>query len=262
MKAINIFPFLIIIILFSCGRNKYEKKLVGNWYSYSENEKFVLDKDTLSADYLHQKVKWFSTKDSLKFNYKGIFNDSIYKVSLKYILNNDTLLITPNNSSNTEIKFVRANKFLDFLFSKYKVNINLPVNYNVENIEANTKYGIKVFLEINNDSIISKTQYSKNLMNLNRDLEKHLSFFSTDIDRFKKDYGNIYKDLSDKKIENLWIKFNVHFSIFADKKITIKELRFFYNRLKSIKEISKIYRVYDINESEFVDFYKLKGVEL
>ena len=60
----------------------------------------------------------------------------------------------------------------------------------------------------------------------------------------------------------LWVKFHIHFSIFADKEITRKELRFYYNTLKNIKQINKIYRIYDIDESKYVSFYRLKGVKL
>lgn len=264
MRMKNILFFLITISLFSCCRNKYEKKLVGNWYSVDESEKITIGRDSLYIQQLYRKVKWFSTKDSIKFRVKQMFNkDSVYNVSLKYTLNKDTLFIVPNNSKvNNPIKFIKTENFLDFLFSKYSVNIDLPINYNIETIDAKPNYGIKIFLESRNDSIFSKTQYSDNLNNLERDLEAHISPFKKKIKQFKKDVNHIYKNLNDEELEDLWVRFNVHFSIFADKEITKKELRFFYNKLKEVKRVNKIYRVYDIDESEYVDFYRLKGVEL
>ena len=263
MNLKTILTFSIIVLFFSCGRNKYEKRLVGNWYSFDENEKLTLDKDSLLIESLHEKVKWNSTKDLLKFNYKDVFNDSINKVSLKYIFKNDTLIITRyNDLENTQIKFIKATKFLDVLFSKNNVNIELPVNSNIENIRVDPKHAIKIFLELENDSIVPKTQYSENLSNLNNDLEKHRSLFSKEIEWFKEDHSHIYKELNNQELESLWVRFHVSFSIFADKGISTKELKFYYNKLKEVKEINKIYQIYGIDESQYVDFYKLKGVKL
>ncbi|WP_299162945.1 hypothetical protein [uncultured Tenacibaculum sp.] len=263
MKKYSFILSSLLFLCFSCNRNKYEKRLIGSWYSIDENEKIVLEKDSLSIYPLYNKVKWSATDNSIIFKHKNFFNDSIHKVNLKYIFKNDTLLITPfKDSINIPIKFIKKNNFLDFLFSKNQVNITLPVNYNIEHIRVEPKYGIKIFLDLENDSIIAKTNYSNNLKKLNSDLKKHVSILKKDIIFFKEDYKHMYKDLNDKELEKLWIKFNVHFSIYADKEISTKELRFYYKKLKKVKEINKIYRIYDINESMYVDFYRLKGVKL
>lgn len=259
----RVLPYLLIsVILISCGRNKHEKKLIGNWYSIDENEKITFSKDSLFIHNLGQKVKWNASKDSIKFKVRPLFNyDSIEKVSLKYEFKKDTLLITPHNSNTINpVKFVKADKFLDVVFSKNNVEIDLPVNYNIERLSINSNYSIKVFLQLKNDSVVASTEYSKNIDNLKQDIEKHLLKFDLELNQYKEDYKIFNPEIKDKEVIERWVNKNVSFAIFSDKEIKKKDIRKVYYKLKSIKQIDKIYRIYDIDESENVGFYILKGV--
>lgn len=263
MMKRRFFYFLILFILISCGRNEYEKRLVGNWYSIDENEKLTFSKDSLFIHNLGQKIKWYASKDSIKFKIRQLFNyDSIEKVSLKYEFKKDTLLITPHHNSNTinPVKFVKADKFLDVIFSKNNVDINLPINYNIERLSINSNYSIKVFLQLKNDSIIASTEYSKNIDNLKQDIEKHLLKFDLELNQYKENYKIFNPEIKDREVVERWVNKNVSFAIFSDKEIKKKDIRKVYYKLKSIKQINKIYQIYDIDESENVGFYILKGV--
>lgn len=263
---------LIITISISCGKNEYEKKLVGKWYAVDELQKFEFSRDSLKISFLPTKTKWKATKDSIKFNVKDFFSDTIHKTALKYQFKQDTLLLTPNNhhedqedhedrEDNNHIKFVKADNFLDFLFSKNKVSIELPTNYNVKHINADARYGMKIFLESRKDSIYAKTAYSNNLNNLQSDFKAHIAKFAYEIHNFMRQLQHIRSDLNEEQLKDLWIKKHIHFLIFADNKISKKEIRPFYNQLKEIEQVQKAFYIYDIDESKSVSFYLPKGVE-
>lgn len=245
------------VVLISCGSNKFKKKLTGNWYEINENLKLQLDKDSIKiSDIGFKKTTWSANKNQIKYNYKTFFNDTVIKVSLKYkLLSNDSLLIDPYIDTLPEALLLKANNFIDFLFKKNKVNITLDDNPNAEYQKTDGRYGIKIFIGYQNDSIITKTEYSDNLENLQNDFDKIL----TDINPyFKNEYNEFMRDRITYK---QWIKMNIYYSLFVDKNIPENVITSVVDKLRKSK-IKKVYRVFKTKEENGIPFDNLKEVKL
>jgi hypothetical protein len=255
MKSIFII-LLASIVLFSCGRNKSEKKLIGKWYEIREISKLEFTKDSLIISELSfTKTKWKADQEEITFEFKDVFNDSIKSNSLKYKLNNDTLFVKSEIDSMPEFKFIKAENFTDFIFKKNNVNINLENNLNSDFQRTENKYGLKIFIEYKDGTIKMKSEYSENLENLENDLGKIL----IDLSPY---FMNEYKDLHTERFTvEEWIRMNIYYSLFIDEGIPESKINSIVEKLRKTK-IRKIYRVYKTLETEFVDFNKLKEIKL
>lgn len=249
-----------LVICLSCENNSAEEKLIGNWYTIDETEKIEIGKDSLFTQPLFKRVSWSATKDSLSFKVRNNYKDSLYTVSLRYEFSNDTLIVYPFNRPNDPpSKFLRSKDLLDFIFSNNDVNISLPEDTTAEVLSIENKHGFKIFAEKKEDKLYFKSEYSNSLENLEKDLETHIAKFGEEIQKFKEDFAGI-QSFEGQDLFEVWIKFHVHFPIYADASIDDSSLQPLYDRLKALNKTKKIYRIYGVDESMNVDFYKLKGI--
>ncbi|AQS93982.1 hypothetical protein BXQ17_07870 [Polaribacter sp. BM10] len=247
---------LFLLILISCGRNKYEKKIIGKWYDIKENSKLEFDKDSLTiSEPFYYKGIWKANENKVKFSYNNMFNDSIKKNSFTYKLHNDTLFFKSDLNPLSESFFIKAESFTQFLFKKNKVNINLGKNKNAEYQGPNTKYGIKIFIESWKKSTIIKTEYSNNLENLENDLEKKLNSLNP---YFKDEYNDYMKE---RMTYEKWIRINIFYSLFVDENISEDIVKNIVEKLRKTR-INKIYRVYKTEEEYGIPFDNLKEIKL
>lgn len=253
----SLFTILLAsIFLFSCGRNKDEKKLFGKWYEIREFGKLEFTKDSLNISELtFTKAKWKADEKEIKVEFKNVFNDSIKSHSLKYKLNNDTLFIQSEIDSIPVFKFIKAESFTDLIFKKNNVTINLDKNPNSNFQRIENKYGIKVFIENKNGIVKAKTEYSNNLENLENDLNEILLDLSP---YFMNEYNSSH---SERFSVEQWIRMNIYYSLFIDKEIPQSKIDTILEKLRKTK-IVKIYRAYKTVETDSVDFNNLKEIKL
>jgi hypothetical protein len=252
---------LTSLILFSCGRNKYEKELIAKWFEIKETSKLEFKKDSLIiSDLTVGKFKWKANENKISIIIKNEFNDSIKSNSLKYKLDNDTLIIRTNEKVEfDEFKLVKAKNFTDFIFKKNNVNISLEKNKKSQYLPTENKNGVKIFIENQNGKIKIKSEYSENLNNLENDIEKLLLDLSPYIIYQLEDLRTDI-DTDESTIEK-WIKINAYYSLFIDKEIPELKINSIVEKLRKTK-IKRIYRIYETKDNEFVDFNKLKGITL
>lgn len=252
---------LTALFLISCGGNKYEKELIGKWFEIKETSKLEFKKDSLILSGLTVvKSKWKANENKISFIIKNDFNDSIKSNSLKYKLDNDTLIIKTNEKVVfNEFKLVKAKNFTDFILKKNNVIISLEKNEKSQYLPTENKNGIKVFIENQNGKIKIKTEYSENLNNLESDIKKLLLDLSPYIIYQLNDLRTD-TDTDESTIEK-WIKINAYYSLFIDKEIPKLKINSIIEKLRKTK-IKRIYRIYETKDSEFVDFNKLKGIKL
>ena len=252
---------LTSLILISCGGNKYEKELIGKWFEIKEKSKLEFKKDSLIIlDLTVGKSKWKANENEISIIIKNEFNDSIKSNSLKYKLENDTLIIRTNEKVEfDDFKLIKAKNFTDFIFKKNNVNISLGTNEKSQYLPTENKNGIKIFIENQNGKIKVKSEYSEDLNDLDTDIEKLLLDLSPYIIYQLEDLRTD-KDTDKSTIEK-WIKINAYYSLFIDKEISELKINSIVEKLRKTK-IKRVYRIYETKDNDLVDFNKLKGIKL
>ena len=257
----TITSIFIALVLFSCGNNKYEKKILGKWFELKETSKLEFKKDSLTvSDYVVRKCKWNADGKKILFVFEKEFNDSLKKQTIKYRLKNDTLIIVDNGELEfNEFKLIKANNFTEFILKKNSISLNLEENEDSEFIDVENKNGIKIFVEFKNEKIECKSEYSESLENLDNDINKLLLDLSPYIIN---ELENIRTENdTDESSINRWLKVNSYYSLFIDKKVPESKINSIIEKLRKTK-IKRIYRIYKTEDNEFVDFNKLKGIKL
>ena len=244
------------LILISCDRNKYENKIIGEWFEMEEETKLEFNKGFLNILELSEtKANWKANKKEIVYEFKNVFNDSTEIKSLNYELQNDTLFIKSDLSPSRKFKFIKAKNFTDLIFKKNNVDISLEVDKNAKLQRTENKYGIKIFVENKNGKIKAKTEYSNNLEDLENDLKQILNDLSP---HFMNEYNDLH---SDRFTVEQWVKLNIYYSIFADKEVPKSEINSIVEKLKKT-EIKKVYRIYKTEYDGFMSFNKLKEIKL
>lgn len=249
----KILLIILMLSLSSCNPNKYEKKLLGDWYEHDGNIKFDFEKDSVTIfEFWIQKTTWTADNEKIKIKYQTWGSDSIIKTSLNYnLVDENTLIVKTDIDSSKTFKFIRAKNYLDFLSLKYKVNFELDQNEEASIQRKSDFHGIKVFIGFYQNKVIAKTEFSENLKNLDNDIEDKIK-------QIKSEYENNYKDVFEYE---KWKELVLHYSIFVDKRIHEDTIDFYLSKLRASR-IKKIYRVYDTKEEELTPFQNLKEIKL
>jgi hypothetical protein len=246
------------ILLIGC-KNKYEKKLIGTWYSFQENEKLKFESDSLFVNDISKIGTWNANKNLIEYYWQNYQFDSVKKSTYSYKLkSNDTLIFTSKEKSNNHFKFLKSDNFIDFVFKKNNVFINLDESPNSEFVTNENKYGIKIFVSINQGKIKIKSEYSENIENLNYDLDMILKSIEP---YFTNEYNSFPEHFKEKVSLENWRKRKIFYSVFADKKIPKDSINILVEKLKRSK-IQNVYQVFETKENKYSDFYNLKMKKL
>ena len=138
----KLITFISVLIFFSCGKNKYEKKLYGSWYELSQNEitKLTFTKDSLIIiSDRPQEVEWKADSHKIKFTYNTFIPDSLGNQNVNFVIeykiSGDSLISTiKEDSSENKVNWLKANSYLEYILKKNKIDITLPVNDNINYI--------------------------------------------------------------------------------------------------------------------------------
>lgn len=262
MKS-KILILLFSIIFFSCGKNQYEKKLLGKWYSLNEKYKLELYQDSLFiSDIQNQRTSWYANESELKYKYKIFLSGKIENISLKYSLNEqeDSLTLFSEKQNLEPQTFIRSNSFEEFLQKKNNIKFSLPENQKADYFRGNQHFEIKVFIGYMNKILTVKTEYSPNLNNLENDFNLHIL-------KNKNEYQNEYENYFGKDIigfENYSRKFT-YYSLFVDNNVSEKNIGKYIDLLKDseIKTVYQIFKTEELNRSgmaRYIHFNNLKGI--
>ena len=126
----------LLLSILSCKPNKYEEKLIGDWYELDGNMKFDFEKDFVTLfDYNIQKTIWTADDKKINIKYKAwnsnsnSNSNSIINSPLKYnLLDERTLIVNPEIDPSKTLTFIKAKDYLNFLSLKHKVNFQLEQN--------------------------------------------------------------------------------------------------------------------------------------
>ncbi|MCX7549154.1 hypothetical protein OS188_14445 [Xanthomarina sp. F1114] len=267
-KSIYIANFLLILLAFSCGQNSAEKELNGKWYEIKNDgitRLFFKPDSLIITDLRKQTVEWSADESKIEFNYHLMFPDSLgrklNKTTLKYNLSpsKDTLFTTiVDPQKEMEFNLIRASNYIDYLNKKSGIKFELPKIDNVEPINLDSDYALKIFMGFSKNKLIAKTELSNNLNKL-----------EADIRTFK---DNIKTSRPEQAIID---EFRFHLRVFADKEIpdsiitenlpaTVKS-DFFkiydFPRPPNDTVPIKIYRIYKSEEAENLGYMKGKKIK-
>ena len=232
----NIFTYIFIIFIFSCSSTKQEKRLIGNWYTASENRidsEFEFHKDSLLIynSYGKTALKW-KVKDQKIYSTYLTENGPTYKykidennVFLNLELIGDNGFILPT--------LIKAKSPFDFFQKIIDMDIELPTTENeLEYLtQNNTNYNI--YAGYKNNNLIVKTDKSSDLNNLDYEVNE---FIENSRDELKS-----------------FLKFN----LIADKNIVQSKIDSIKYILKktSIKPIYRTYKNEQIDYDESINWF-------
>jgi len=241
-------PYLLCtFILSSCGQNLHEKELNGKWYCV-ENDgttKMEFYPDSLIFTEIYsQNVEW-KANDSI-FEFDFTYQHPYTKNETRKIINyyrlskdKDSLFCeVPVAIGANNFTFIRAKNYMEYLSKKSGIEFNLPIDLQIEHIELEPEYGLKIFIKQNNSGLNGITEFGHPLDSL-----------KTDLIEFKK---NI-KPVNELHVDKL--KHESHFRVFADKSISSEKIATF---LKEINDtgIDKVYRIYESKEHDNLGYLR------
>lgn len=263
-------------MVFSCGQNSSEKELIGNWreieneYStwhfYPDSLVFKLSGNT------ENKTDWKANKSQIKFeietldrNSAGKFIDTINKILIDYQLSGkkDSLFGTlKNNYGVHKFSMLKTEDYIEYLNRKFGIEFTLPKNDSNELKKIDPVYGMKIFMNLENDNIVAKTELSNSLNNLKTDIKefknKLESYFGTYDLRTERFYLSVY---ADKKIPDSIITANLA--------VTVKSNFFLNNKYDAIPIPRppgdtlpiKIFRIYESEQNQNIGLRKAKEIK-
>ncbi len=265
----KIILLLLSFSILSCT-NKEQKKLNGNWYNLNKKytNKFKFKNDSLIIiDIDVHKAKYKIVNNYIEFDYKPRFED-VKTIQLNYQLNKnrDTLVVQSKKDSIPKNRFLKAKNYLDFLFKKNNVIIDLKTNQSADYVPLGSIV-INIYIENIDGVFKGKTEFSENLESLDDDLEKIEVVFNEHLNRSYYNYSSEILRLSKRsttlKIDNFkerWMKDYFQFQIFADKSVPQNEVDKIISIIKENYEF-RIYQIYFTPENTYAPINDLKGIE-
>ncbi|WP_338731362.1 hypothetical protein [Mangrovimonas cancribranchiae] len=238
----NILTYISLIFIFSCTSTKQKEKLIGNWYSNSDDNygffEFQFYKDSL---FIYDKLGkssalWKVNKDKIHLTgINGFTNKK--KLTYSYNLNKSNELLNLKLLGDTIIQLPelrKAKNAFDFLKKAIDLEIELPKSKEqLKSLSQPKRLNFNIYAGFKNKKLVVKTDSASDLKNLEKDVIK-----------FKNDTRNELK------------KF-LRFNLIADKKITQSQIDSIKNRLKetSIKIIFRTYKNSQIDYNDNTRWY-------
>lgn len=184
-KSFCISNFLLILLVFACGKNSSEKELYGSWREIeNEHSTWHFYPDSLVLKLTREpeeKTDWKANKSQIEFevetferNSAGKFIDTINKILIDYQLSDkkDSLFGTlKNNYGVHKFSMLKTENYNEYLNRKFGVEITLPKSDSTELIKVDPIYGMKIFISSENNQLTGKTEFSNSLNNLENDIK-------------------------------------------------------------------------------------------
>ena len=167
MKKIII---LFLIILSSCSRNEYEKKLIGNWNNLPNNGmtdfQFYNDSVVSTENYFSRTGKWKANESIIFLKFPKIHPDLRENIKLNYKLSNDSLLIKNDFDSIFKIPTLfKVENYWKHYLREMKMEINLPkADFKLVKNDS-MDLGVNLYITKKNGKLIVKSDYTNQFNN-------------------------------------------------------------------------------------------------
>jgi hypothetical protein len=239
MKKNILLQIFVLLLFYNCSTDKFEKKLIGDWYPEEQSslQELKFSKDSLiiinTIGSTHQ--TWNADKSTIYLHNLTFFRSNIAfkkSFSYKYLLSNndDTLtLILKNDSVNKGYKFIRKKNQLEY-FQKLT--------------------GLKLDLPKSDDNIIS-------IGDVNFDPHYYIGYLNG---KLMIQYNSQFIDLTDAFGEIYQLKMQLNendfkklkIDLFADKNIP----EFKMDSIKNILRKTEIKRIFRVYKNDTIDYKK------
>ena len=231
----NILTYIFLISLFSCTSTNQKGKLIGTWYSNSDdNYRFlefqfyndsliiydVLGKNsaqwTINKDEIYlTHINGFTNKKQLTYSYK--LNKSNELLNLKIL--GDTIIQLP--------ELIKAKNTYDFFQKKVGIEIDLPIKETkLEQIGSPSNLNFNIYVGFIDNNLKVKTDLSSDLNNLENEVSK-------------------FKDNSRDELKRF-----MRFNLIADKNVTESQMDSIKGILKQTS-IERIFRTYKSKQADY-----------
>ena len=235
MKKILI---LLLIVLSSCSKNEYEKKLIGNWNNYPNGGmsdfKFYQDSVVTNEYHIKRKGTWRATESEIKFHFPKIIEGYREFYTLDYKVTNDSLILIDKLEEFQIPSFYRVENYWKHFLREVGLKIDLP-QADFPLIENKSISGIDIFVGFDKGEI---------------KIISHFKEIKNENDWLKVIYSEEYLRPDNEK--DL-----INFNLVIDKNVNKKTIDSLKNNLKSISSF-RFFRVYK-NDSANYGIYDLKN---
>ena len=237
MKKIII---IFLIVLTSCSKNEFEKKLIGNWNNYPNNGmtdfKFYNDSVVSTENYFSRTGKWKANDSVIFLKFPKIHPSLRENIQLNYKLSIDSLQIKNDfDSIYTIPALFKVENYWKHFLRELKMDIDLP-KAGFKLIKNNSMiFGIDLYVGFKNKRIIIKNFRGE--IQLDRDIQGLVFSERT----FRKENEEKY----------------LYFNLIIDKgvnEIKVDSLKQILNRFPEMK----IFRVYE-NDTANYGKYDIKN---
>ncbi len=261
--------YISLIFITACGQNTAEKELNGTWREI-ENEystwHFYPDSLVFKlTDFVNRETVWEADESQIRFEIPTFYRDSlgklrdtINKVLINYKLSEkkDSLFGTLTNLYGThQFSMLRTDSYNDYLKRKFGIRFMLPKIDSYELTKVDPTYGMKIFMRIQNNKIVSKTELSNSLNNIKNDIKTY------------KDKLGTYFGSKDSRIERFYL------SVYADKSIpdsvitnslntTVKSSFYKNNDIPRPPFDTKTIRIYRMDKNEVNDSLSFRKAKM
>jgi len=237
MKKIII---IFLIVLTSCSRNKFEKKLIGNWNNHPNygmtDFKFYNDSVVSTENYFSRTGKWKANDSVIFLKFPKIHPSLRENIQLNYKLSIGSLLIKNDfDSIYTIPALFKIENYWKHFLRELKMDIDLP-KADFKLVKNNSMvFGIDLYVGFKDKKVIIK-HFNKEL-HLDKEIE-----------------GLIFSERAMRKEnEGKYLYFN----LIIDKRVNEKKVDSLKQILNRFPEM-KIFRVYE-NDTANYGKYDLKN---
>lgn len=231
----NILTYILLIFIFSCASTKQKEKLIGNWYSNSDDNygfiEFQFYNDSLiSFDKLGKNfAEWEVSKDKIQLtDINGFTNKKQLTYSYELDKSNGILKLKILGDTIIQLpKLIKAKNTYDFFQKNVGIVIDLPTKENeLTQIGFPDNLTFNIYAGFSDNSLIVKTDFSSDLKNLKKEV--------TD-----------FKENSREELKPF-----LRFNLIADKSITKSQMDSIKDQLKRTS-IERIFRTYKNKQTDY-----------
>ncbi|TYA59587.1 hypothetical protein [Formosa maritima] len=231
----NILAYILLIFLISCSSTKQKEKLIGNWYSNSNDNygfiEFQFYNDSLiSYDKLGKNfAQWEVSKDKIHLTHiKGFIDKKQLTYSYKLDKSNELLILKILRDTIIQLpELIKAKNTYDF-FQKYVgIEIDLPIKETkLEQIGLPSNLNFNVYVGFVDNNLKVKTDLASDLNNLDGEVNK-------------------FKEHSRDELKPF-----LRFNLIADMNVTESQM----DSIKSILKQTSIERIFRTYKSKQADY--------
>src|SRR5690625_1599139 len=231
----NILAYILLIFLFSCASTQQKEKLIGNWYSNSDDNygflEFQFYNDSLiSYDKLGKTfARWEVSKGQIHLSHiNGFTNKKQLTYSYKLDKSNELLNLKILRDTIIQLpELIKAKNTYDFFQKNVGIEIDLPIKETkLEQIGLPSNLNFNIYAGFIDNNLKVKTDLASDLNNLENEVSKFKDNARDELKRF------------------------LRFNLIADKNVTESQMDSIKGILKQTS-IEQIFRTYKSKQADY-----------